>query len=175
MHLAALSAIHEDLLPAIHHIENALKAKSDELMPVIKTGRTHLQDATPIRLGQEFLGYAGQFELGRRRLRGAIEELREIALGGTAVGTGINTHPEFSKRVCELLSEWNDFEIAESPHHFQAQGTIDSVVATSGALKTIAVSVTKVANDIRWLGSGPRAGLGEIELPAVQPGSSIMP
>lgn len=175
MHLAALSAIHEDLLPAIHHIENALKAKADELMPVIKTGRTHLQDATPIRLGQEFLGYASQFELGRERLRTAIDELREIALGGTAVGTGINTHPEFSGRVCELLSEWNGFAVSESRHHFQAQGTIDGVVAASGALKTIAVSITKIANDIRWLGSGPRAGLGEIELPAVQPGSSIMP
>lgn len=175
MHLAALSAIHEDLLPAIHHIENALKAKADELMPVIKTGRTHLQDATPIRLGQEFLGYASQFELGRQRLRGAIDELREIALGGTAVGTGINTHPEFSGRVCELLSEWNGFAVAESRHHFQAQSTIDSVVSASGALKTLAVSITKIANDIRWLGSGPRAGLGEIELPAVQPGSSIMP
>ncbi len=175
MHLAALSAIHDDLLPAIHHIENWLRDKADELMPVIKTGRTHLQDATPIRLGQEFLGYASQFELGRRRLRCAIEDLREIALGGTAVGTGINTHPEFSGRVCELLSEWNGFDVVESPHHFQAQATIDGVVFASGALKTIAVSMTKIANDIRWLGSGPRAGLGEIELPAVQPGSSIMP
>ncbi len=175
MHLAALTAIHEDLLPAIDHIENALREKSEELMPVIKTGRTHLQDATPIRLGQEFLGYASQFELGRRRLRNAIEELREIALGGTAVGTGINTHPEFSHRVCELLCEWTGFEVVESPHHFQAQSTIDSVVSASGALKTIAVSLTKVANDIRWLSSGPRAGIGEIELPAVQPGSSIMP
>ena len=175
MHLAALTAIHEDLLPAVHHIESALNAKADEFMSIIKTGRTHLQDATPIRLGQEFAGYASQFELGRRRLRGAIEELQEIALGGTAVGTGINTHPEFSTRVCELLSEWNGFEVRESAHHFQAQGTIDGVVSASGALKTLAVSVTKIANDIRWLGSGPRAGLGEIELPAVQPGSSIMP
>ncbi|CAN5647076.1 class II fumarate hydratase [soil metagenome] len=175
MHLAALSAIHEDLLPAIHHIENSLNAKADELMPVIKTGRTHLQDATPIRLGQEFLGYASQFELSRRRLRSAVEDLREIALGGTAVGTGINTHPEFSSRVCELLSECNGFAVVESPHHFQAQGAIDAVVFASGTLKAIGVSITKIANDIRWLGSGPRAGLGEIELPAVQPGSSIMP
>ena len=175
MHVAALTAIHEDLLPAMHHIENALRAKAEELMPIIKTGRTHLQDATPIRLGQEFEGYASQFELGRRRLRNAIEELREVALGGTAVGTGINTHPEFAKRVCELLSERLGFEVVESPHHFQAQSTIDSVVSASGALRTIAVSLTKVANDIRWLGSGPRAGIGEIELPAVQPGSSIMP
>ena len=144
-------------------------------MPVIKTGRTHLQDATPIRLGQEFLGYASQFELGRRRLEAAVVELREVALGGTAVGTGINTHREFSSRVCRLLSEWNGFEVVETPHHFQAQATIDAVVSASGALKTLAVSLTKVANDIRWLGSGPRAGIGEIELPAVQPGSSIMP
>jgi fumarate hydratase class II len=175
MHLSALAAIHEDLMPAVDMIERALRRKAEEFMPVIKTGRTHLQDATPIRLGQEFLGYAGQFELGRRRLNAAIVELREVALGGTAVGTGINTHREFASRVCKLLSEWNGFEVVETPHHFQAQATIDGVVAASGALKTLAVSLTKVANDIRWLGSGPRAGIGEIELPAVQPGSSIMP
>jgi fumarate hydratase class II len=175
MHLSALAAIHEDLLPAVDTIEQALRRKADEFMPVIKTGRTHLQDATPIRLGQEFLGYASQFELGRRRLNAAVVELREVALGGTAVGTGINTHREFSSRVCALLSEWNGFEVVESPHHFQAQATIDAAVSASGALKTLAVSLTKVANDIRWLGSGPRAGIGEIELPAVQPGSSIMP
>jgi len=175
IHLAALMVIHEELKPALGRLEASLRAKAEEFMPVVKTGRTHLQDATPIRLGQEFEGYAGQIERGIRRLDGAIEELREVALGGTAVGTGINTHAEFSQRVCALLSEWNGFEVVETSNHFQAQSTIDGVVAASGALKTIAVSITKIANDIRWLGSGPRAGIGEIELPAVQPGSSIMP
>ncbi|HET8627231.1 MAG TPA: class II fumarate hydratase [Thermomicrobiales bacterium] len=175
IHLAALAGIHDDLRPALRRLEAALRAKADEFMPVVKTGRTHLQDATPIRLGQEFLGYAGQIERGLRRLDYAVSELREVALGGTAVGTGINTHPEFAARVCALLSEWNGFEVVESTNHFQAQSTIDGVVAASGALKTIAVSLLKIANDIRWLGSGPRAGLGELEVPAVQPGSSIMP
>ena len=175
IHLAALAAIHEDLLPALDRLERSLRAKADEFMPVIKTGRTHLQDATPIRLGQEFLGYAGQVERGQARLAYAIHELREVALGGTAVGTGINTHAEFAGRACALLTVWNGFEVAETENHFQAQSAIDGVVAASGALKTIAVSLLKIANDIRWLGSGPRAGIGELELPAVQPGSSIMP
>jgi fumarate hydratase class II len=175
IHLAALMAIHEELIPALDHLEQALRDKAEEFMPVIKTGRTHLQDATPIRLGQEFLGYAGQLERGKRRLDSALIELEEVALGGTAVGTGINTHAEFAERVCELLSEWNGFQLVETDNHFQAQSTIDGIVAASGALKTIAVSLTKIANDVRWLGSGPRAGLGEIEVPAVQPGSSIMP
>ena len=175
IHLAALAGIHADLIPALDRLERALRQKADEFMPVIKTGRTHLQDATPIRLGQEFEGYAGQIERGRRRLDYAIGELAEVALGGTAVGTGINTHAEFAARVCAVLSERNGFAIAETTNHFQAQSTLDGVVAASGALKTIAVSLLKIANDIRWLGSGPRAGIGEIELPAVQPGSSIMP
>jgi fumarate hydratase class II len=175
IHLAALAAIHADLRPAMARLEESLRRKADELLPVIKTGRTHLQDATPIRLGQEFLGYAGQVERGQQRLDDAIRELREVALGGTAVGTGINTHAEFADRVCALLSEWNGFEVVETTNHFQAQATIDGVVHASGSLKTIAVALLKIANDVRWLGSGPRAGLGEIELPAVQPGSSIMP
>jgi fumarate hydratase class II len=175
IHLAALAAIHEDLLPAIDRLESSLRAKADEFMPVIKTGRTHLQDATPIRLGQEFEGYAGQIERGRERLEYAISELREVALGGTAVGTGINTHKDFAQRVCAKISAANGFEIAETGNHFQAQSTLDGIVGASGALKTLAVSLLKIANDIRWLGSGPRAGIGEIELPAVQPGSSIMP
>ena len=175
IHLAALAAIHEDLMPALERLEQSLRAKANEFMPVIKTGRTHLQDATPIRLGQEFEGYAGQIERGRLRLEYAISELREVALGGTAVGTGINTHAEFAGRVCQKLSAWNGFEIVETGNHFQAQATLDGLVGASGALKTIAVSLLKIANDIRWLGSGPRAGIGEIELPAVQPGSSIMP
>jgi len=175
IHLSALAAIVEDLLPALDRLHASLLAKSEEFMPIIKTGRTHLQDATPIRLGQEFLGYAGQIERGKDRARVAINELREVALGGTAVGTGINTHPEFSKRVCALISKQSGVEIVESTNHFQAQSTLDGVVAASGALKTIAVSLLKIANDIRWLGSGPRAGIGELDLPAVQPGSSIMP
>ncbi len=175
IHLAALAAIHQDLVPAIKRLEQSLRTKADEFMPVIKTGRTHLQDATPIRLGQEFEGYAGQIERGHHRLEYAISELREVALGGTAVGTGINTHGEFASRVCKTLSDWNGFEIVETGNHFQAQSTLDGLVGASGALKTIAVSLLKIANDVRWLGSGPRAGIGEIDLPAVQPGSSIMP
>lgn len=175
IHIAALAGIHEQLRPALQRLERALRAKADEFMPVIKTGRTHLQDATPIRLGQEFLGYAGQIERGQRRLNWAVAELREVALGGTAVGTGINTHAEFASRVTSLLSRRYGFEIVETDNHFQAQSTLDGIVAASGALKTIAVSLLKIANDIRWLGSGPRAGIGEIDLPAVQPGSSIMP
>jgi fumarate hydratase, class II len=175
IHLAALMTIQQDLQPALDRLEHALRDKAEEFMPVVKTGRTHLQDATPIRLGQEFQGYAGQIQRGIRRLDGAVRELQEVALGGTAVGTGINTHAEFSSRVCAILTEWNGFNVVETSNHFQAQSTLDGVVAASGALKTIAVSLMKIANDIRWLGSGPRAGLGEIELPAVQPGSSIMP
>ncbi len=175
IHLAALGGLHEDLLPALSRLETSLRAKADEFMPIVKTGRTHLQDATPIRLGQEFLGYAGQIERGRRRLAGAVAELREVALGGTAVGTGINTHGEFAARVCATVSAGAGYEIVETTNHFQAQNTLDGIVAASGALKTIAVSLLKIANDIRWLGSGPRAGIGELELPAVQPGSSIMP
>ena len=175
IHLAALAGIHADLIPALDRLERALRQKAEEFMPVIKTGRTHLQDATPVRLGQEFEGYAGQIERGKARLEYAVRELSEVALGGTAVGTGINTHAEFASRVCAVLSERNGFTIAETTNHFQAQSTLDGVVAASGALKTIAVSLLKIANDIRWLGSGPRAGIGEIELPAVQPGSSIMP
>ena len=175
IHRAALMTIQQELQPALDRLEHSLRDKAEEFMPVIKTGRTHLQDATPIRLGQEFQGYAGQIQRGIRRLDGAVLELKEVALGGTAVGTGINTHAEFSQRVCALLTEWNGFEVIETSNHFQAQSTIDGVVAASGALKTIAVSLLKIANDIRWLGSGPRAGLGEIDLPAVQPGSSIMP
>ncbi len=175
MHISALMAIQEDLLPALDSLERALNQKAVEFMDVIKTGRTHLQDATPIRLGQEFRGYGGQIERGTKRLRLAQEELSEVALGGTAVGTGVNTHPQFARRVCERLSELNGVLIYETSNHFQAQNTLDNVVSASGALNTLAVSLMKIANDIRWLGSGPRAGIGEIELPAVQPGSSIMP
>src|SRR6266571_2511002 len=175
IHLSALVSIEHDLIPALQTLQKALEEKSEDFMPIIKTGRTHLQDATPIRLGQEFLGYEGQVVRGIARLRNAQSELSEVALGGTAVGTGVNTHPEFATRVCRLLSEMNGVVVRETSNHFQAQSTLDSVVETSGALNTLAVSLMKIANDIRWLGSGPRAGIGELELPAVQPGSSIMP
>ncbi|GHO93684.1 fumarate hydratase class II [Reticulibacter mediterranei] len=175
IHLSALLSIEYDLIPALQSLQQALHEKADAFMPIVKTGRTHLQDATPVRLGQEFLGYTGQVERGIARMRHARGELAEVALGGTAVGTGVNTHPEFAARVCRRLSEMNGVEVRETSNHFQAQSTLDNIVEASGALNTLAVSLMKVANDIRWLGSGPRAGIGEIELPAVQPGSSIMP
>ncbi|MCH8896716.1 MAG: class II fumarate hydratase [Chloroflexi bacterium] len=173
--LAALIAIKEDLIPALTHLQSELKIKSDEFWPVIKTGRTHLQDATPIRLGQEFLGFAGQAEIGVLRMQRAQDALAEVALGGTAVGTGVNTHPEFAERTCKALSETTGVQIRETGNHFQAQSSLDSIVEASGQLKTIAISLHKIANDIRFLGCGPRAGFGEIILPEVQPGSSIMP
>jgi len=175
IHIAALMAIETELIPALEHLQVELEKKSKQFWGTIKTGRTHLQDATPIRLGQEFLGWAGQMERGVARMRRAQDELREVALGGTAVGTGVNTHPEFARRVCELLSRDLGVTISETTNHFQAQSSLDNVVAASGALRTVAVSLYKIANDIRWLGSGPRAGIGELALPAVQPGSSIMP
>ncbi len=175
VHLAALVAIKEQLRPPLERLKTALDVKSREFWPVIKTGRTHLQDATPIRLGQEFLGFAGQVERALRRLDHAEEELAELALGGTAVGTGINTHPEFASRAAAVLSERLSLRVRETDNHFQAQCTLDAVLETSGVLRTVAVSLMKIANDIRWMGSGPRAGLGELALPEVQPGSSIMP
>lgn len=175
IHLAAAVAINDRLLPAMKVLEDSLNKKSTDFWDVVKTGRTHLQDATPIRLGQEFLGYAGQLENGRRRVNVALGEVSVLALGGTAVGTGIGMHPEFGKRVIARLSELNGLNLSETSNHFQAQSTIDGVVMASGALKTVAVSLLKIANDTRWLGSGPRAGIGEITIPEVQPGSSIMP
>jgi fumarate hydratase class II len=175
IHLAALISIEKDLLPALEKLRSALQEKAAQFDDVVKTGRTHLQDATPIRLGQEFLGYAGQIERGIGRLRKAQEDLSEVALGGTAVGTGVNTQPEFAARVCERLSERFGVDVHETENHFQAQSAMDGTVFASGALKTVAVSLMKISNDIRWLGSGPRAGIGEIALPEVQPGSSIMP
>ncbi len=175
IHLAALAAIEQELIPALSALQGALSQKAQQFMPIVKTGRTHLQDATPIRLGQEFVGYAGQAERAIRRLRGAQGELAEVALGGTAVGTGINTHPEFAQRVCRRLSNLVGLEVRETTNHFQAQSTLDAVVQTHGTLNTAAVSLMKIANDVRWLGSGPRAGIGELALPEVQPGSSIMP
>ena len=175
MHLAALESIRKELLPALRGLQAELERKSAEFMGVIKTGRTHLQDATPIWLGQEFTGYAGQVERAASRVEHASDVLSEVALGGTAVGTGVNTHPEFASRVCARLSESLGVEVRETDNHFQAQSTLDAAVEASGSLKTVAVSLMKIANDIRWLGSGPRGGIGEIELPEVQPGSSIMP
>jgi len=175
IHLSALISLQQDLLPALKKLQRALEEKAHEFDDVIKTGRTHLQDATPIRLGQEFEGYAGQIERGVGRVHKAMDELAEVALGGTAVGTGVNTHPKFASRVSERLSARFGVEVRETENHFQAQSAMDGTVFASGALKTVAVSLMKVANDIRWLGSGPRAGIGEIALPEVQPGSSIMP
>jgi fumarate hydratase, class II len=175
IHLAAIISIKQDLFPALEKLQKALQEKAGQFDGVVKTGRTHLQDATPIRLGQEFLGYAGQMERGIERVLKAQDDLAEVALGGTAVGTGVNTQPEFAARVCERLSERFGVDVHETENHFQAQSAMDATVFTSGALKTVAVSLMKVANDIRWLGSGPRAGIGEIALPEVQPGSSIMP
>mgnify|MGYP001309906560 FL=1 len=175
IHLAALISISKNLIPSLEILLNSLNNKSQEFMAIVKTGRTHLQDATPIRLGQEFLGYAGQIERAILRSENAITELSEVALGGTAVGTGVNTHPKFSSKVCEKLSEDLQIPITETTNHFQAQSTLDNIVDASGSMKTIAVSLMKISNDIRWMGSGPRGGFGEIELPEVQPGSSIMP
>ena len=175
IHLAALISIERDLLPALLKLRDALGDKSVEFDDVVKTGRTHLQDATPIRLGQEFLGYAGQIERGIKRVERAREDLAEVALGGTAVGTGVNTHPEFASRVCEKLAARFGVDIRETENHFQAQSAMDAAVFASGALKTVAVSLLKIANDVRFLGAGPRANLAEIALPEVQPGSSIMP
>ena len=175
IHLSALISIKEDLLPALEKLQGALEDKAQEFDDVVKTGRTHLQDATPVRLGQEFEGYAGQVQRGIERVKKAQEDLTEVALGGTAVGTGVNTHPEFASKVCERLSERFGVEVRETENHFQAQSAMDGTVFVSGALKTVAISLMKLANDIRWLGAGPRANLAEIALPEVQPGSSIMP
>ncbi len=173
--VAASVAISDELLPAMQVLEDGLRAKSVQFWDVVKTGRTHLQDATPIRLGQEFLGYAGQLEYGRQRAKRALDELAILPLGGTAVGTGIGMQPGFAEMVIKRLSDRTSIDFSETENHFQSQSTIDSVVSASGALKTIAVSLMKICNDLRWLGSGPRAGISEIALPEVQPGSSIMP
>ena len=175
IHLAAASLIHDELLGALEQLEASLRRKSEEFWPVIKTGRTHLQDATPIRLGQEFLGFAGQLERARRRAAAALDELCELSLGGTAVGTGVNSHPLFARRVITRLSGLCGLPLGETDNHFQSQSTLDNAVTASGLLRTVAVSLYEVASNIRLLGCGPRAGIAEIALPAVQPGSSIMP
>lgn len=174
-HLAALLAISEDLLPALDKLQSSLAAKAQEFDPILKSGRTHLMDATPVRLGQEFAGYASQIEHGLARIAGVLPHLSELALGGTAVGTGIAAHPDFAAKTIARISERTGLPLVEAPNHFEAQSARDAIVETSGALKTVAVSVARIANDLRWLASGPRTGLAEIKLPAVQPGSSIMP
>jgi fumarate hydratase, class II len=175
MHVSARVAIEHDLIPALERFRDALRVKSSEFDDVIKSGRTHLMDATPVRLGQEFGGYAAQIEHGIRRLRSASDELAELALGGTAVGTGTNRLPGFPALAIARISRASGLEFREAENHFEAQGAKDAYVSASGALNTLAVSLLKVANDIRWLASGPTSGLAEIGLPAIQPGSSIMP
>jgi fumarate hydratase class II len=175
IHIAALQGVEADLLPALRELQAALQAKAEELDHIVKIGRTHLQDATPVRMGQVFSGYARQMELAVRRVGDSRDALAELALGGTAVGTGLNMHPAFAGRVIEKINAMTGLQYREAENHFEAQGAQESLVEASGALKTVAVSLMKIANDIRWLGSGPRCGLGELILPAVQPGSSIMP
>ena len=175
LHIAALEGIKNHLVPALNELHQALQGKAQAFEEILKIGRTHLQDATPIRLGQEFSGYASQVEHSISRLKSVTAHLGELALGGTAVGTGVNTHPDFARRTIKAIAEETGLNMREATSHFEAQGAIDACVEASGALKTIAVSLVKIANDIRWLGSGPRCGLGELRLPATQPGSSIMP
>ena len=173
--LASAMAIKDELIPALERLQEALEVKSKEFWPVVKTGRTHLQDATPIRLGQEFKGYAGQVEESIRRAGIAIDELARIPLGGTAVGTGINTHPQFARIAAARLAKATGVPVRETSNHFHAQATLDALVAAHGGLRTIATSLWKIGSDVRLMGTGPIAGLGELRLPETQPGSSIMP
>jgi fumarate hydratase class II len=175
MHVAALEAVEKDLLPALATLEAALAEKESEFDGIVKTGRTHLQDATPIRLGQEFGGYRAQVEKGIARVESTRQHLGELALGGTAVGTGLNTHEEFAARAAEYISEETGLEFREADNHFEAQAAHDAMSEAHGALRVVAGSLNKIANDLRLLASGPRNGLGEIEQPENQPGSSIMP
>jgi len=175
MQLSAAQAIEDELIPGLESLGAALADRADAFMPIVKTGRTHLQDATPIRLGQEFLGYAGQVEESIRRARQARDELVVVPLGGTAVGTGINAHPDYASRACRRLSELTGLDVRETPNHFHAQATLDVVIAAHGALRAVALGLWKIASDVRLLGMGPRAGLAELALPETQPGSSIMP
>jgi fumarate hydratase class II len=175
LHLSAATAIHQALIPALEHLHAALANKARDFDGVIKSGRTHMMDATPIRLGQEFGGYASMVEHGIARLRLVLPDLCELALGGTAVGTGLNTHPEFARRVAARAATHARLPFVEAHNHFEAQGSQDGAVWASGAINTVAASLMKIANDVRLMNSGPRCGLAEIALPAVQPGSSIMP
>ncbi|MEU1313424.1 class II fumarate hydratase [Streptomyces cinnamoneus] len=175
IHIAATAAVTGDLVPALEHLAVALERKAGEFAEVVKSGRTHLMDATPVTLGQEFGGYAAQVRYGIERLRASLPRLAELPLGGTAVGTGINTPPGFSAAVIAEVARATGLPLTEARDHFEAQGARDGLVETSGQLRTIAVGLTKIANDLRWMGSGPRTGLAEINLPDLQPGSSIMP
>lgn len=175
VHLATAQELKQKLLPVLDALHTALAAKADEFWDVLKIGRTHLMDATPVRLGQEFKGYARQAELGSDRVRKALAALMELPLGGTAVGTGLNSHPEMPRRAIALLAEKTGLPLIEAQDHFEAQSAKDGLVEASGQLKTIATSLFKMANDLRWLSSGPQCAIGEIILPATQPGSSIMP
>ncbi|NEB04486.1 class II fumarate hydratase [Streptomyces sp. SID13726] len=175
IHIAATAAVTRDLIPALRHLADSLGRKSEEFADVVKSGRTHLMDATPVTLGQEFGGYAAQVRYGIERLEASLPRLAELPLGGTAVGTGINTPPGFSAAVIEEVARATGLPLTEARDHFEAQGARDGIVETSGQLRTIAVGLTKIANDLRWMSSGPRTGLAEISLPDLQPGSSIMP
>jgi fumarate hydratase class II len=175
MHVAAVEVLKERLLPSIVRLRDAFERKAEEFDGIVKMGRTHLQDATPLTLGQEISGYVSQLDHGIRRLEDTFPHLEELALGGTAVGTGLNTHPEFGERAAEKLSELTSYRFVSAPNKFEALAGSDALVHAHGALKTLAASLMKIANDVRWLASGPRAGLGEIKLPANEPGSSIMP
>lgn len=175
LHVSLAVALKEQLVPALQHLHDKLDAKAEAFKDIIKIGRTHLMDATPLSLGQEFSGYAAQLQKSVVRAEEAVDKLEELAIGGTAVGTGINCHPDFPGLVCEVLREKTGIGFREADNHFEAQGGRDDAVEVAGLLATIAASLTKVANDIRLLGSGPRSGLGELNLPATQPGSSIMP
>jgi fumarate hydratase, class II len=175
IHVAATRAIVRDLIPALRHLEAALSRKAEQFAEVVKSGRTHLMDATPVTLGQEFAGYAATVRYGVERLEASLPRIGELPLGGTAVGTGINTPPGFAAAIIDTLAADLDLPLTEARNHFEAQSARDSLVEASGQLKTIAVGLVKIANDLRWMGSGPRTGLGEINLPDLQPGSSIMP
>jgi fumarate hydratase class II len=175
MHIAAVEEIHRRLIPMVTKLKDALKEKSDEFKDIIKIGRTHLMDATPLTLGQEFSGYVQQLTNGLERINGCLPRLYEIALGGTAVGTGLNTHPEFAVKAAEKIAELTGKPFKSARNKFEALAAHDALVELSGVLKTIAASLMKIANDVRWLGSGPRAGIGELLLPENEPGSSIMP
>ncbi len=175
IHVATAEALQNDLLPALQNLAKRLGEKACQFWEVVKIGRTHLQDATPIRLGQEISGYSAQAQLSASRTEKAVAALRELPIGGTAVGTGINSHPEFGKRMAARLTERTGIQFVEAGNHFEAQAAKDAVAEASGLVRTIAISLTKIANDIRWLASGPRCGLGELIIPATQPGSSIMP
>jgi len=175
MHIASATAITQELLPTVEALANLLQEKNHQFADIVKIGRTHLMDAVPLTLGQEFSGYATQLERGRQRIGQCLPRLYELALGGTAVGTGLNTHPEFAVRAAERIADLTSLPFVSAANKFEALAAHDTMVETSGALKTVAASLNKIANDIRWLASGPRCGIGEISLPANEPGSSIMP